>query len=291
MEVGLMISKIRGRPFWIKFAPILLLSILGFLAACTSAPANAPDGQRIFAENCSGCHTIGRGDLTGPDLKGVTAQQAEQWLVNFISNPQQVISSADPTATALVYKYHNIIMPNMKLTNPQVLAVITFIRSASGTSGEAAPVTSNAAQLPLGDAQNGKALFLGWVTLENGAPECIGCHNANNTGILGGGTLGPNLTNVYTKYGEAGLEGILSHLPFLSMRPEYVAHPLTDQEKADLLAFFKITAGQPEVNQEPIIIGISLAGFLLIIGAVGFYWRNRLTTVRQELVNRARKEK
>jgi len=286
----MMISKMRSVPRWKTAALSIILVLVGILAACS--PASTPDGQAIFAENCSGCHTIGRGDLTGPDLKGVADQQPEQWLVNFISNPQQVISSGDPTATALVQKYNNISMPNLKLSNLQVMAVIAYLRAASGGSvAPASPSSSPQTSLPAGDAENGKALFLGWVRLENRAPECVGCHNANEAGILGVGTFGPDLTNVYTKYGEAGLEGMLSHLPFLSMNPEYVSHPLTAQEKADLLAFFKSTAGQPVVNKEPIVIGISLVGFLFIVATIGFYWRNRLRTVRQELVNGARKGK
>jgi mono/diheme cytochrome c family protein len=249
------------------------------------------DGQSIFSANCSACHTIGQGNLAGPDLKGVTAQQSQQWLVNFIHNPDGVITAGDPTANKFLREYNYVVMPNMGLTTDQILAVIAYIEKESSLSIKPTPQTTPHATLLQGNPANGKAIFLGFVHLKNGAPFCIGCHEIDNTGILGGGTLGPNLTNSYRIYGDAGLDGILSNLPFLTMQPIYANNPFTDQEKADLRAFMKSEVGSTQVNKEPVIIAISLAGFIFIMVAFAYLWRHRLRTVRQQLVERAQRNR
>jgi len=63
------------------------------------------DGPAIFSANCNSCPTIGGGNLAGPDLKAVTEEQPQKWLVNFISDPNLVITSADPTVTEPLEKY------------------------------------------------------------------------------------------------------------------------------------------------------------------------------------------
>jgi mono/diheme cytochrome c family protein len=265
----------------------LMLLMMVCLAACTPGiNQTALNGQSIFTASCSACHTIGGGNRAGPDLKGATEQQSQQWLVNFINNPEQVITSGDPTAQSLLKEFNNVIMPDMGLTHDEILAVLTYINDESRLVSS--PTTAGIpAAFPPGNVENGKALFLGLVHLQNGAPFCGGCHSINNAGILGGGTLGPSLTNAYIKYGEAGLGAIIINEPFFSMQPQYVNNPITVQETADLIAFIKSEGGQPEISRDPIVIGISLVGFLAIIIAIGVIWRGRLPTVRKQLVEQS----
>lgn len=288
-----MTKEFRGIGRWLILAITgMLLLIAGSLAGCSSRyNAAALDGQAIFSSNCSSCHTIGQGNLAGPDLKGVTEQQSEQWLVNFISHPSDIITSGDPVALKLLLEYNYVVMPDMGLTDPQIRAVIGYIQAETALTVRPTPISQPGAELLPGNPENGKAIFLGWVHLKNGAPFCIGCHNIDDTGILGGGTLGPNLTDAYSKYGDVGLEGILSNLPFLTMRPIYANYSITEQEKADLRAFMKSVAGAPKVNKEPLVIGISLAGFLSLMGVIGLVWRNRLRNVRRQLVEKSRSRK
>jgi mono/diheme cytochrome c family protein len=292
MEVGLMISKLYDKRRWLIIPIIgLLWSMMGYLAGCaTNDRQTTLKGESIFAANCSACHTIDGGNLAGPDLMGVTQQRSQQWLVDFISNPEQAIISGDPSAQGLLKEFNNLIMPNMGLTSAEIQAVITYIDDKSRLISSP-PSADISAALPPGNAENGKALFLGLVHLENGAPFCGGCHSLNSAGILGGGTLGPNLTNAYNKYGDAGLGAIISNEPFLSMRPQYMNNPITAQETADLIAFIKSEGGQPEINRDPIVIGISLVGFLVIIIAMAFVWRGRLRSVRKQLVEDSRSRK
>lgn len=293
MAVGLMIPKIRGWQHWKKLLWLVaLLIISGVLEACrTSRSQIILDGQSIFKANCSSCHTIGGGKLAGPDLKGVITQQSQKWLVDFISDPNLLITSGDPTANSLLAQYNYVFMPNMGLTQPQILAVLAYIEAESGVKVIATPSGTPGVGLLAGNPDNGRAIFLGQIQLTNGGPFCIGCHSINDTGILGGGTLGPNLTEAYNKYGDVGLEGILSNLPFLTMRPIFSNNTLTVNERADVRAFIKSSAEKPQVNNELLIIGISLAGFLSAILLIAILWRNRLQGVRRQLLQRARTKK
>ena len=287
-----MLSKFRGLRHWRKYLWLLVLgAVLGFVSACTTPRSQILlDGQAIFKANCSSCHTIGGGNLAGPDLKGVTEREGQKWLVNFISDPNQMITSGDARANELLKQFNYVVMPNMGLSRDQVSAVITFITAESGLVIAPTPGGTPEGGLILGNPENGKAIFLGEVHLKNGGPFCIGCHSIDNTGILGGGTLGPNLTDAYIKYGDVGLEGILSNLPFLTMRPIFSNNTLTVDERADLRAFLMASAGMPQVNKEALIIAISLAGFLAAIVLIAFIWRNRLQGVRWQLVQKSRRK-
>ncbi|NJD60037.1 MAG: cytochrome C [Anaerolineales bacterium] len=286
-----MIARIHGSHAGVIYIPLVFLLFgIGVMAACASSSQINLDGQEIFAANCSSCHTIGRGNLVGPDLIGVTDQQSQKWLIDFISNPDQMITSGDTRANQLLQQFNFVVMPNMGLTTDQILAVLDYLKAESGLV-MASPVGTSAQVLPAGDPNNGRALFLGDIHLKNGAPFCIGCHNNDDTGILGGGTLGPDLTEAFTKYGDAGLEEILSNLPFPTMRLIFSNHTLTISERADIRAFLKESAGKPVVNKEPWIILISLVGFGASLIAFAFIWRNRLQGVRKELLNNYREKK
>ncbi len=49
-------------------------------------------GQAIFEQKCQGCHSIGGGQIVGPDLKGVTSRRDRDWLISFITSPDQLIA-------------------------------------------------------------------------------------------------------------------------------------------------------------------------------------------------------
>ena len=77
------------------------------------APANAADadaGKQIFQEKCVACHTVGGGDLVGPDLKGVTKERPRAWLEQWIAAPDAMIAKKDPFAIELLHKYRDVPM-------------------------------------------------------------------------------------------------------------------------------------------------------------------------------------
>jgi mono/diheme cytochrome c family protein len=45
--------------------------------------AISQDVQKFYKQNCSSCHTIGGGRLTGPDLKNVHQRKDDDWIKGF----------------------------------------------------------------------------------------------------------------------------------------------------------------------------------------------------------------
>lgn len=46
------------------------------------------------------------------------------------------------------------------------------------------------------NVDNGRKLFMGYTHFEHEGPPCMGCHSVGENGLLGGGAMGPDLTNV-----------------------------------------------------------------------------------------------
>jgi len=174
-----------------------------------------------------------------------------------------------------------------------LLGIFLVFLSLSLTQGSLAgasadPHSTSPGSLPAGDAARGRDLFMGNAHFTNGGPPCMACHNVGSNGLLGGGTLGPDLTNVSGRYSDADLGQTLNSIPWPAMKPIFSEHPLTSQEQADLRTFLESSAGQPGANKEPLIFGISLTGLVAVTGAFGWIYRRRLRGVRKALVQKAR---
>lgn len=95
----------------------------------------AEKGEEVFkTKGCSGCHTIGKGKLTGPDLAGVTKRRSLGWIQNWVLHPE-VMLEKDPIAKELLATYL-VRMPNQNLTEEQAQAVIMYFREKDSEAKE-----------------------------------------------------------------------------------------------------------------------------------------------------------
>lgn len=260
----------------------VLLASLFYQAAAAANPQTVDDGRAIFDLKCKACHTVGGGDLVGPDLDGVTERRDLAWLTRFIHEPDVVIAEGDPIATELLAKYNNVAMPNLALSEPEVESLLAYFNSGEIN----APV---AVDLPPGDNRRGEALFTGGHSLQNGGTPCMSCHSVGGVGALGGGNLGPDLTKVYSRFGEAGLGSSLQNIAFPTMLNVYINKPLTDQEVADLVTFFQQAddtqkAGTAQQSTSAFWIAGGV-GTLLLFGVMAIFWPRQ----RESLSDRLRK--
>jgi protein SCO1/2 len=91
-------------------------------------------GSYLFDTKCSACHTLGQGESIGPDLAGVTRTRARAWVEAFIKTPDQMLAQNDPIATALFAKYKQVVMPNLRLGDGDVAALMKYIEAQSAAS-------------------------------------------------------------------------------------------------------------------------------------------------------------
>ena len=126
-------------------------------AAPTRSYADAPKiefaaGEYAFSKHCAACHTIGNGDRIGPDLAGVTARRDSAWLARFISAPDTMRASGDPTAKALAAKYTPAVMPRLGVAEGDVAQILGYIQKQSdAVKRPAADRSTGAAAMPAAD--------------------------------------------------------------------------------------------------------------------------------------------
>ncbi len=88
------------------------------------------EGAQVFEDKgCLSCHTIGGGDLVGPDLRGLFARRKEKWVRNFIQDPNKFIGK-NTEANVLQNRYGPE-MPNLKLSQEELDQLIAFLKEAT----------------------------------------------------------------------------------------------------------------------------------------------------------------
>jgi protein SCO1 len=110
----------------------IIVGALAFSGSLAQAQMNvdpnlAKKGKAIFtSRGCNACHTVGKnGKMAGPDLAGVTERRNHDWLKRWLKNPTEMIGS-DSIADAMVVEAKNVKMPNMKLSDSDIDALINY---------------------------------------------------------------------------------------------------------------------------------------------------------------------
>lgn len=275
----------------------IALVLVVLLSTLLARGAAAQDGDALFDQNCSICHTLGGppgGDA--PDLKGVTGRLDRAWLVKFVLDPEGVTKSGDAYAAELAKKYGGTVMPPPEgLTASGVEAILTYIEQRSSGAHPAAqpPAASASTAVPAStpeDVARGRDLYSGRVRFANRSPACRSCHDVGAADLVGG-TLGPSLVGVTDRLtGVKGLSLWLSSPPTPVMRSIYRAAPLAPDEVRALAAFVDGQRSMPISAGSALIrfVGGGIALMLAALVAIGAIWRDRLRSVRRPLVARAR---
>ncbi|MNZ48781.1 hypothetical protein D3C78_665340 [compost metagenome] len=101
-----------------------------------SAPQIRPPsaGEQLYRTRCSSCHTLGPVDGAladmrgiGPDLLGVTRARAPAWLKRWIKEPDVMLAEKDPLAMQLYEQYNKVEMPNLRLNDGDIEALLTYM--------------------------------------------------------------------------------------------------------------------------------------------------------------------
>lgn len=85
-------------------------------------------GRELFVlKSCKGCHTVGLGRSSGPDLFGVLERRPVDWVKKFIANPSEMIDT-DPLAQGLYQQWNKTRMPNLHLTASEIDALVHYLQ-------------------------------------------------------------------------------------------------------------------------------------------------------------------
>lgn len=229
-----------------------------------AASSDADDAARMFVQKCAGCHTVGRGKLTGPDLNDASTW-AEADLARAIETMQKRVGPLSPA---------------------EIAALVALLKDAhvkdrlAREEGRAARAAAASLEPP--SAQAGEAIFLGRAPLANGGVACASCHAAGGRG----GTLGPDLTGVYAKLGETPLVSACEKTNFKIMSAAYRTHPVTKQEALHLTKYLAAVSAGPRAAPEPPVALTGAMAALVVFGALAFAYRGRAAGQRKTLTRR-----
>ncbi len=111
---------------------ILILAICLGVGACQPAGQGGlpVSGEVLFkAKQCYSCHSIGHGDLAGPDLRGLLSRRPEPWVRAYLTDPIKM-AQEDPTARALKERY-KVQMPKVYLSPEELNQLIAYLKKAT----------------------------------------------------------------------------------------------------------------------------------------------------------------
>lgn len=236
------------------------------------ATAQTDDGEELYQQACATCHQPdGRGIVgTFPPLAGNPNVADVDYVMSVIMQGKRGPLTVDGVT------YDAVMAPVTTLTEDQVAAVAAFVATLAedgGSDDEPATITTPA-PVTEGDAGEGEHLFTGATRLENRAPACGSCHAAGSHGLLGGPGLGPDLTDLFIRFGgEAGVAGALANPPSATMAPLFADHPLTEDEIRDLTAYFAEVADEPSPGGPDLLTVFGLAGAAGLFGFLALFVR------------------
>lgn len=90
----------------------------------------ADNGNKVYGVKCQGCHKLTDEKLVGPGWKGVTARHSAEWIMNFITNTDEMLNK-DPKAQAQL-EICLVRMPNQNLSDDDARALYEFQRKNDG---------------------------------------------------------------------------------------------------------------------------------------------------------------
>lgn len=92
--------------------------------------AFANDGEKVYSAKCAGCHKLTDEKLVGPGWLGVTERHKPEWIMNFITNTDEMLNK-DPKAQELI-QICLVRMPNQNLPDNDARNLLEFMRKNDG---------------------------------------------------------------------------------------------------------------------------------------------------------------
>ena len=88
------------------------------------------EGKSVYDVKCASCHKLTDEKLVGPGWKGVTDRRTPEWIMNFVTNVDEMIEK-DPAAQKMLEECL-VRMPNQNLSEADARATLEFMRKNDG---------------------------------------------------------------------------------------------------------------------------------------------------------------
>ena len=92
--------------------------------------AMVTSGKNVYEVKCQSCHKTTDEKLVGPGWKGVTDRRTPEWIMNFITNVDEMIEK--DAAAQKMLEDCLVRMPNQNLSEADSRAVLEFMRKNDG---------------------------------------------------------------------------------------------------------------------------------------------------------------
>jgi mono/diheme cytochrome c family protein len=239
-------------------------------AAPTPAPAQGDPIAVVYLKLCAGCHTIGGGPLSGPDLLPSTRWPREDLRVAVKRMEVNVGPMTDEEVDGLTDL----------LKAPDVQQRLDAAREQR--------IVEMAATLEPGAPAVGQRLFFGERRFLNGGMGCFACHAVAGRG----GNMAVDLTTAHQRLGQQSVISATEQPAFPMMKAAYGTKPVTPQEAAHIAAYLEQAFGElrpgsppPPPNEGVGLVHAGAGGlFIVIIAGVALLARTRRAGVRSRLI-------
>ena len=88
------------------------------------------EGQNIYNVKCGACHKLTNEKLVGPGWKGVTDRRKPEWIMNFVTNTEEMLEK--DTAAQNMLEVCLVKMPDQNLAENDARAILEFMRKNDG---------------------------------------------------------------------------------------------------------------------------------------------------------------
>jgi cytochrome c551/c552 len=92
----------------------------------------ADAGLKVYDVKCSSCHKLTDEKLVGPGWKGVTQRHKPEWIMNFVTNTDEMLAK-DPKAQAQL-EICLVRMPNQNVSDEDARNLYEFMRKNDGVT-------------------------------------------------------------------------------------------------------------------------------------------------------------
>lgn len=232
-------------------------------AVATSRAQAGDAAAATFTQKCAGCHTVGKGNLVGPDLVDVVEWKSDELTAN-VKRMEKFTGSLPEEVVKSLVDF---------LKDPKAAARI----KAEEERSVAARLTSEPAS-----AEMGKKLFLGSERFKAGGMACIACHQVEGHG----GTMGADLTDAHARLGEAALISACEEPSYPVMKAIYRDHKITKQEAMHLTKFLASIKDSQIRQPDPPVAPMGAIGAAVFLGGLMLLYRNRNSGVHSRLHRR-----